>query len=304
MKYKWAPIIGRYEENESGIIFKGETKLINEQPSPSLGNFICNQEFSGGQISADIEFSSVKPAPACEIVLYYDPKTRNFVSAGFGQSALYTIRHFASGWVEHAIAGDRSNLKEKYPYHVDVHVRGSQVNLDVDGVRVCSAVLPFNVPQGQAGIWCMGNSDINIRNYTIDNVVPSVFVVMQFSTPYNELYEEVIRKVCEDYNLRSIRADETYGPGIIIADIAKQILEARIVIADITPKNPNVYYEVGYAHALNKPTILIAEKPAELPFDVSPFRILFYENTIRGKARIEEGLRKHLSAIVSERYGV
>ncbi len=99
-------------------------------------------------------------------------------------------------------------------------------------------------------------------------------------------------------------ADETYGPGLIISDISKQIIDSKIIIADITPANPNVYYEVGYAHALNKPTILIAEKPTELPFDVSPFRTLFYENSIRGKKQVEDGLRKHIQAILTDWYGV
>jgi hypothetical protein len=106
--------------------------------------------------------------------------------------------------------------------------------------------------------------------------------------------------VCEDLGLNAVRVDETFGPGIIIADIGEQITEAKIVIADITPRNPNVYYEVGYAHALNKPTIMIAEKPTELPFDISPYRVLFYENTIGGKDKVEKGLRKHLEAIQSE----
>ena len=83
----------------------------------------------------------------------------------------------------------------------------------------------------------------------------------------------------------------------MIADIVRQIVDARAVVADITPSNPNVFWEVGYAYALRKPTILIAERGTQLPFDVSPFRTLFYDNTIAGKARIEEGLRKHLAAI-------
>jgi nucleoside 2-deoxyribosyltransferase len=88
------------------------------------------------------------------------------------------------------------------------------------------------------------------------------------------------------------------GPGLIITDIAQEIMEARVIIADITPANPNVYYEVGYAHAIGKPVILIAETPtSQLPFDVSGFRVLRYENTIGGKAKIETGLRKHLDAI-------
>lgn len=129
-------------------------------------------------------------------------------------------------------------------------------------------------------------------------------MVMQFSTPYNELYSEVVKPVCDAFNIDSVRGDEAYGPGIILADIARQIIEAKVVIAEITPANPNVYYEVGYAHALNKPTILIAEKGTNLPFDLSPFRVLFYENSIDGKRRIEEGLRKHLQAILSTWGGI
>lgn len=124
---------------------------------------------------------------------------------------------------------------------------------------------------------------------------------MQFSSPYNELYEQVISRVCNEFGVDARRADDTYGPGLIIADIARQIDEAKLIIAEITPSNPNVYYEVGYAHAKNKPTILIADRTIErLPFDVSPFRTLFYENTIDGKQKIEDNFRSHLRAVLSQ----
>ena len=88
------------------------------------------------------------------------------------------------------------------------------------------------------------------------------------------------------------------GPGLIIADIIREIASAQLVIADITPTNPNVYFEVGYALALNKPTILLAKKGTPLPFDVAGFRVLFYEDSIGGKGKLEDGLRRHLSAIL------
>jgi nucleoside 2-deoxyribosyltransferase len=56
------------------------------------------------------------------------------------------------------------------------------------------------------------------------------------------------------------RADQVYGPGSIIEDVIRGIETAQIVIAEITPTNENVFYEVGYAHALKKPTILLANK--------------------------------------------
>jgi nucleoside 2-deoxyribosyltransferase len=102
--------------------------------------------------------------------------------------------------------------------------------------------------------------------------------------------------------LNPFRASDTYSPGLVVADIARQIAESRVIIAEITPVNANVYYEVGYADALGKPVILIADKSVrELPFDVRPYRTIFYENSIGGKNRVEETLKKYLTAMTSQR---
>lgn len=60
-----------------------------------------------------------------------------------------------------------------------------------------------------------------------------------------------------------------------------------------------MFYELGYSHALRKPTILLAnrEETDRLPFDLSGFRVIFYDNTIRGKSSIESDLRGHLLTI-------
>jgi nucleoside 2-deoxyribosyltransferase len=71
------------------------------------------------------------------------------------------------------------------------------------------------------------------------------------------------------------------------------------VIAEITPVNRNVFYELGYAQALGKPTVLLAERGKQLPFDVSGYRLLMYDNTIAGKRQVEDGLKKHLRAILN-----
>jgi len=182
-----------------------------------------------------------------------------------------------------------------------VTAAGSRVSVSLDGVNVLQTDLPFPLPSGQPGIWARGLDDIEISSFTVQRRPPTVFVVMQFTPPYDELYRDVIKPVCEEIlGVAVVRADDIAGPGLIIADIARHIVEANVVIADISVRNPNVYYEVGFSHALHKPTILIAEKPTDLPFDVSPFRILFYENTIGGKARIEAGLRKHLEAVLAD----
>ena len=113
---------------------------------------------------------------------------------------------------------------------------------------------------------------------------------------FDDLYNNVIVPKCMEYGYEPIRADRIYTSSSIIQDIITEISDASVIIADITMDNPNVFYELGYAHALNKPTILLADvdKRKSLPFDLSGFRTILYSNSIGGKKDIEEMLEKYL----------
>lgn len=303
MTNNWTSIFGEYSLKKDELTFKGKVQEYDKgQKGAAIGNLICDQYFGGGKITAEITFKKVNYPTACEIIIYFDPQTKNFVSVGLGGAgSMYSIRSFAGNWTNHSLSGEYSNLKANRPYKLEVEFKGSIITLKVDGIVILVSNLPYNLPISQTGLWCQSEDEIIIKNFTVKKETPKAFVVMQFSSPYNELYEDVIKKVCNTFDLSVIRADETYGPGLILADIIKQINESRLIIAEISQSNPNVFYEVGYAHALNKPTILIAEKTTKLPFDVSPFRTLFYENTIAGKQKIEDGLKKHIDASLSDR---
>jgi len=123
---------------------------------------------------------------------------------------------------------------------------------------------------------------------------------MQFAEPYDTFYREVIQRQAEAAGFDVVRIDEKAGPGVIFQDIQREIEQAEIVIAEITPANPNVFYELGYAHALGKPTILLAQRDSELPFDIRSFRVVFYNDTIGGKVEVERSLRRHLEAIAAK----
>jgi hypothetical protein len=71
-----------------------------------------------------------------------------------------------------------------------------------------------------------------------------------------------------------------------------------VVIAEITPLNANVFYEVGYADALNKPLIILAQSGTTLPFDIRGYRVVFYEDVIGGEVKLAESLRKQLRVIL------
>ena len=180
------------------------------------------------------------------------------------------------------------------------------MSLDVDDVEVSLATLPAAPNQArQVGLFLVSTTVVEISGFSAEIERPKAFIVMQFSSPYNEVYSHVIKNVCDrdEFKIEAVRADEIYGPGIIIKDVIDRIAKSQVVIADISPDNPNVYFEVGYALALGKPIILLAQrrKPGEpLPFDLSAFRVLFYDDSIGGKPKLEEGLVNHLREIVGQ----
>jgi len=168
--------------------------------------------------------------------------------------------------------------------------------LFVNDIQVATCI--HEVRQNQIQIAFSSSEEIIIKDFKVLKVKPKAFVVMQFSEEYNELFNEVIKPVCEDFGLECERADDYYTTNMIIEDIISSITSASVVVADITPDNPNVFYEVGYSHAISKPTILLCDKKrSKLPFDLSSFRTLFYDNTIAGKTQVENKLRKYLQTI-------
>jgi hypothetical protein len=305
MSYNWMPLFGEFNVAEQEIKFLGKTIQYQDKPGPAIGNLISDQRFVGGTIEATITFDEVKDHSAAELILNYDPQTQSFLLAGLGGNswAMFDIRGFRPAlaepaWTNYGVAGARENLKAGRPYKVKATVSGSLVTLRVDEVHVLSATLPYALQETQVGVWCMADHIIRIQDFRVAPAKPRAFIVMQFSSPFNEIYSDVIKKACDDNGLEPVRADEIYGPGLIVADVAQEILRSKLIIADITPQNANVFFEVGYALALNKATILLAEKTTKLPFDLSAFRVLFYENSIAGKVKIEQGLQRHIKAVM------
>ena len=125
----------------------------------------------------------------------------------------------------------------------------------------------------------------------------NIFVIMPFKDAYDPLYREIIQKACTDRRLPVTRGDQILKHGNIPHQILKMIQEAFFIIAEISEDNPNVFYEVGYGHALNKPIIAIADRKRVLPFDVSGERTIFYDTS---KAGWENRLRSDLGDMIDQ----
>lgn len=122
-----------------------------------------------------------------------------------------------------------------------------------------------------------------------------VFVVCPFKDEFNAIYEDQIKQVVEsELSMLCIRADEIYSNGPIIEDIWRLINEARVIVADMTERNPNVFYEVGLAHAIGKDVVLLAQDVNDIPFDLRHLRTIIYKNDFRGQKALYDALRKTL----------
>lgn len=309
-KLDWIPIQGEFDIKADSIIFIGKEATFKnmvtnqDEIGDAYGLLISDKKIGEGEISTEIQFDKIDTKTTCQIVFYYNSSNNDHLTAGIcGGNAMFSLNTSISGKITIPIFnGDHNNLKAKQDYKLRVRIEGSKIFLEIDNVEVLSYLLPYNYQEGSVGLLFLSQFKVVVKKYSINKKNPYIFMIMKLDDKYTEIYEEAIKDVSKDrnYNFEIINADEIYGPGIIISDIIDKINKSKIIIAEVTLENANVFYEVGYAQALKKPTILIAEKGRVLPFDINAFRVLFYENTIAGKRRLQEGLKKHIEAILNQ----
>jgi len=125
------------------------------------------------------------------------------------------------------------------------------------------------------------------------------FVMMPFDVPLGAYYETIYEPAIKKAGLTPIRADnEIFGTGKIIDQIYAGINAAKILVAELTTRNANVFYELGLAHALGKPVVLVS-KTQEIPFDVSHVRVIYYDvnDPFWGNKLIDKVAENIISAI-------
>ena len=118
---------------------------------------------------------------------------------------------------------------------------------------------------------------------------------MPFTDDFNDIYHLGIKQSCEDAGAYCERVDEQYYHESMLDRIYNQISKADFIVADMTNKNPNVFYEVGYAHALGKKTILLTQNVNDIPFDLKHYPHIIYSDRI---LKLKEDLTQRLKWFV------
>jgi len=125
------------------------------------------------------------------------------------------------------------------------------------------------------------------------------FVISPFGAPFDEYYEKVFKPAIARADLEPIRGDEVYNAGAIIDDIFAAIVSARVILCDVTNKNPNVNYELGVAHALRKPTIIVTQSIVDVPFDYRHLRVIVYDRAkVEWAKELDAAIHKTLITVL------
>lgn len=302
----WAALAGRWSfDGPSGTYLEGSPGGITAGKPIALGIAISNRQMSDGAARVSVRFSEITTEPqAAGLMIGYQSNFETYVLVQLGASdTAYSLSEWdpvGIGWRPVVATGLKGNLQADRDYQLEVRITGQKVRMTVDDVKVIDHVLARPLSGPQVGLSASGSSGVKFSNFEVLPEKPRVFVAMQFGEPFDTIYRDVVKPEGDKLNVEIVRVDEMAGPGIIFEDIKRQISESKIVIAEITAANQNVFYELGYAHALKKPTILLAQRGRELPFDIRSYRVIFYDDSIGGKSEVEQNLDKHLRAVLQD----
>jgi len=124
---------------------------------------------------------------------------------------------------------------------------------------------------------------------------PFVFVLMPFDKKFDEIYKLGIKSACIEAGAYCERVDEQIYTENMLDRIYNQIGKADIVISEMTGRNPNVFYETGYAHALGKQVILLTHYSEDIPFDMKHYPHIIHEGDL---VRLHDEIIRRVSWII------
>jgi len=114
----------------------------------------------------------------------------------------------------------------------------------------------------------------------------------------DKILEHLIKPAAKECHYDVVRSDVISEPGYINLQITEHLINADLVIADLTENKPNVYYELGIRHAVNKPVVTIIEDGETIPFDLAPMRTIHVDHKdLNSVAGCKEDIIKYIRSV-------
>jgi len=124
-----------------------------------------------------------------------------------------------------------------------------------------------------------------------------VSAMMPFSGGFTAVYEAIV-EAADAVGMRCNRADNIWEHHTIIQDVVSLIDRSRVVICDLSGRNPNVFYEAGISHTLGREVILITQHADDVPFDLRHIRYITYLNNMEGLGQLQHQLSDRMRTIL------
>jgi hypothetical protein len=97
------------------------------------------------------------------------------------------------------------------------------------------------------------------------------------------------------------RADEIQKPGLITQQVIEEVVNADLVVADLTDHNPNAFYELALRHVTQKPVVHMVLRGQQIPFDITHQRTIFYDTKdLAAAERAKTDLSEHAAAVLTD----
>lgn len=126
---------------------------------------------------------------------------------------------------------------------------------------------------------------------------PKAFVLMPFDEEFENIYDYLIHDPLSEAGYEVKRADDILSQRNIMEDIVQSIIGGDLIVADLSTANPNVYYELGLAHAFKKKVILLAQEIEEVPFDLQSYRIITYSTHFAQMNNARQEFQKYIEEV-------
>jgi hypothetical protein len=127
-----------------------------------------------------------------------------------------------------------------------------------------------------------------------------IFVFMPFADELAPVYHDHMKAVADKLGKTIARADDFFTTEEIVPEIWTALLKTKLVIADCTGRNANVFYELGLAHAIGRRAIVTTQNISDIPFDLSHRRYIKYDMTPRGMKKFEMDLERTIRETLSD----
>jgi hypothetical protein len=134
----------------------------------------------------------------------------------------------------------------------------------------------------------------------VPTFVKTAFMLMPFSRDLTKVYNDIVRPAMEECGITINRADDFFSTGDVMEEIWLGIHAADLIIADVTGRNPNVFYELGIAHTLGKHVVILTQQIKDVPFDIRQKHVIEYGTRYDQVSDLTRQLTKAVNSVRGE----